>query len=128
MEKVDSALLWHVLMQGSRCLVCGEALFVDVPYPKNGSPTWEHKLPKVHGGKNGHANLGVSHHECNRSRNNRMSMRRLRPEKPGPQKQGRKWRAQFVTQSPACGLWWTQRSIRTLNNRQSRHSANGDSK
>jgi len=116
--------MWHLLRQSARCIVCGEALFPEIPPPKRGSVTREHKVPRVHGGSNSMSNIGASHHECNRSRNDRMTLRRLRPDVGSGQRQGHKWRAQLVTQSPVCGLWWTQRSIRTLNNTRS-HSAGG---
>ncbi len=105
----DARLLWHLLRQNGRCLLCGEALFLEVKPPKYGGVSREHKIPKVHGGTESMSNIGASHCECNFARGNSLSLRRFRPPRGGTQPHGRKWRAQLFTASPA-GLWWTQRA------------------
>lgn len=107
---IDVRLLWHLLRQNGRCLVCGDALIPGVKPPRYGGMSREHKVPKIHGGSDAMANIGASHSECNLYRGERMSLRWLRPEPPSGQKAGRKWRSQLLTTSPG-GLWWTQRKI-----------------
>lgn len=77
---------------------------------KWGSATREHKLPRIKGGTDAMHNIGASHHECNFSRADLVTLKRVRPEKGSGQKQGKTWRAQLLTISPG-GLWWTQRKI-----------------
>ncbi len=102
--------LWHVLMQGGRCIVCGEPLFPGIVPPKWGGLSNEHKVPRIHKGSNERANLAASHHECNRFRADRVALHRLRPTQGSGQRQGNNWRSQLLTTSPG-GVWWTQRKI-----------------
>lgn len=107
---MDERLLWHVLRQGARCIVCGEPLFADKVPPKWGGVTREHKIPKSLGGSDSMDNIGASHVECNRSRGNRLNLRRLRPDRGTNQPQGKNWRARLLA-TTSSGAWWTQRKI-----------------
>lgn len=78
---MDSALLWHLLMQDGRCVLCGQGFDLSAAVNAYGAISREHKQPASKGGKDGRRNLSLSHYECNRARGN---SERLRLTRPGP--------------------------------------------
>lgn len=95
---------WHILMQNGRCVICGEPLFLDVPHLSYGGFSWEHKVPRSHGGSNGRMNAAGSHRECNQQRRNSAKLKGVRPPaEPEPPKE-RKNRNPVVL---APNIWWS---------------------
>jgi hypothetical protein len=71
--------LWHVLMQNGQCVICGEPIFMDRPTHTYGAFSFEHKVPRNHGGSNRRTNIAASHNECNKARGNRATLKLVRP-------------------------------------------------
>lgn len=94
--------LWAFLMQNGRCVLCGEAVFVDRDPHAYGGPTFEHKVPVSHGGAAWRRNRALSHSECNHQRGDRADLKCVRPsEAPSIPETGRR---PFV---PMNGIWYS---------------------
>lgn len=94
---------WAFFLQGGRCLLCGEAVFMDRAPHSYGGPTVEHKVPVNHGGAAWRRNRAISHYECNCLRGPRLSLRIVRPsEREGLTLPGR--RTPLV---PMNGIWYS---------------------
>jgi 5-methylcytosine-specific restriction endonuclease McrA len=94
--------LWSLLMQNGRCLLCGEAIFIEQDPHSYGGPTIEHKVPVNRGGAAWRQNQALSHHECNRWRGDRLLLKCSRPPQDGPR--ARENRRGLV---PVSGIWYS---------------------
>lgn len=71
---------WLHLLQNGRCILCGEAIHLELPRGAYGAPTFEHLNPRTKGGTDSRYNLGLSHAECNHHRGTRLTLKFVRPE------------------------------------------------
>jgi hypothetical protein len=100
-SKRDTEKLWSFFMQGGRCLLCGEPLFIDQAPHSYGGPTIEHKVPINKGGAAWLRNRAISHHECNKWRGDRSVMKCARPGNEVSERAGRR------PLVPVPGIWYS---------------------
>lgn len=74
--------LMYYQRQGGLCWLCDEHVDLFRPVHTYGGASWEHVIPRCHGGSKGWHNVVLTHCECNKARGERLIWRLTRP-KPG---------------------------------------------
>lgn len=97
----DMRLMQYRRQEGL-CWLCDEPLDLFRPVHSYGSASWEHVIPKCHGGSRGWPNVVLTHWECNKARGERLIWRIQRPrpgasfKQPNAEREQRRFQHQVV--------------------------------